>query len=150
MHVEAAVERSYFFQSSLDEHVDSQSVIKFCKWLLNIDPNVLIEKVTQAKSFPSFLMANLRNVKRFSELCKGLSEKQYPDAFHLWTAEVNGADFFLTIDKKFIHVMTETNRVDLPCPPLSPSQLLNQLGIDERDPIEYMEGVFYDISGRRG
>lgn len=149
-HVDAAVERSYFFQSSLAEHIDSQSIIKFCKWLLTIDPNFLIEKVTQVKDLPSFLVANLRNVKRFGELCKGLSEKQYPDAFHLWTAEVNGADCFLTIDKKFIRVMTETNRSELPCPPLSPSQLLNQLGIDERDPLEYMEGAFYDISGRRG
>lgn len=149
-HVDAAVERSYFFQSSLDEHIDNQSMIKFCKWLLDINPDILIEKIVQVRELPDFLVANLRNVKRFRELCKGLSEKQYPDAFHLWTAEVNRADYFLTIDKKFIRVMTETNKAELLCPPLSPSQLLDQLGIHERDPIEYGEEVFYDIFGRRG
>lgn len=144
-HVDAAVERSYFFQSSIDKYIDKQSMIKFCKFLLGFNPDEITEKTTQILGWPDFLVANLRNIKRFKALCKGLSENQYPDAFHLWTAELNGADCFLTIDKKFIQVMTKTNQTELPCLPLSPSQLLDQLGIDERDPFEHREGVFYNI-----
>lgn len=147
-YVNAAVERSYFFQSPLEEYIDNKSMIDYCRFLLDINPDILIEKITRSRSFPDFLLENLRNVKKFRELCKGLSEKQYPDAFHLWTAEANGADYFLTIDRKFTRLMTTNNKAELPCSPLSPSQLLDQLGIHERDPFEYAEGVFYSLSGK--
>ena len=98
-------------------------------------------------SDPKSLLNNLRNVQRFRELCAGLSEKQFPDAFHLWTAEINGAQMFLTTDRKFIRVMTKTKKTNLSCVPVSPQELLEHLNIHELDPFEFKEGVFYSTGG---
>jgi predicted nucleic acid-binding protein len=146
-HVEAAVERSYFFSMGLGEYIQKRSVVEFCEWLLSIDPDIFIEKVARLYELPVFLLKNLRNISRYRELCEGLSTKQYPDAFHLWTAEVNGAEYFLTIDGKFIRAMTVTKKLKLPCRPLSPAQLLDEMSILVRDPFKYAEGKFYNLLG---
>lgn len=147
-HVDAAVERSYFFQIELGQYINTQEVIDYCKWLLTPGIEDLADKLSGDIKYPGHLLNNLKGVKRFRELCNGLAEKQYPDAFHLWTAEVNDADYFLTIDRKFIRAMTETKHIHLPCKPISPSQLLSLLEIDERDKFEHREGRFYDIFGK--
>lgn len=147
--VDAAVERSYFFQMELGQYIEKQSVVEFCEWLLAIDANTILEVIGNIpKEFPPFLLNNLRNLERFRELCRGLSTHQYPDALHLWTAEVNDTQYFLTIDRKFIRVMTESKNLELPCRPISPSQLLDELKVYERDPFKYAEGLFYNILGQ--
>ncbi|MDP2815272.1 MAG: hypothetical protein Q8O19_01165 [Rectinemataceae bacterium] len=148
--VDAAVERSFFFQMDISEYISANQMIKFCKWLL--DSKVasladLADRLGTQERYPAFLLNNLRGVRRFHDLCNGLAEKQYPDAFHLWTAEVNGIKYFLTTDQKFIRVMTETKRLNLPCRPLSPSDLLDVLKIDERDPSEYEANQFFNVFG---
>lgn len=146
-HVDSAIERSYFFQSELSEYLKKDQVIDFCKWLLTPNIESIAAKLAPTKRYPEFLLQNLQKVQRFRELCEGLSEKQYPDAFHLWSAEVNKMDLFLTTDRKFIRALTETKKMDLPCTPLSPSQLLDQLGITEREPFKHKEGQFYNLLG---
>lgn len=147
-HVDAAVERSYFFQSDLVKHLEKDRVIEFCRWLLTPNIETLANRLAPTKRYPDFLLNNLGRVQRFRDLCIGLSEKQYPDAFHLWSAEVNGMDLFLTTDLKFIRALTETKKISLPCMPLPPSQLLEQLGITEREPFKYEEGQFYNVFGQ--
>ncbi|MBM9615267.1 hypothetical protein JWJ90_13365 [Desulfobulbus rhabdoformis] len=146
--VEAAVDRSYFFQMELGKFIKTQQVIEYCKWLMSPGIEKLADRLSGNPAYPLWLLNNIKNVQRFRELCQGLAEKQYPDAFHLWSAEVNGSDLFLTIDGKFIRAMTQSKRISLPCQPMSPSKLLNELKIEERDPFEFQEGQFYDISGR--
>ena len=147
-HVDAAVERSFFFQMETSEYISKEQMVKFCKWLLESKVETLADRLKGQERYPTFLLNNLRGVKRFREICKGLAEKQYPDAFHLWTAEVNDIEYFLTTDKKFIRAMTETKRINLPCRPLSPSDLLDMLEIKERDPFEYEENQFFNLFGK--
>lgn len=147
-HANAAVERSYFFQMELDKYIQTREVIDYCKWLLTPGIEELADKLSGDIRYPDHLLNNLKGAQRFRDLCNGLAEKQYPDAFHLWTAEVNGADYFLTIDGKFIRAMVQTKHIRLPCKPISPSELLTLLEINERDQFEYREGQFYDIFGR--
>jgi hypothetical protein len=149
-HVDAAIERSYFFQSELSAYLEKGTVIEFCRWLLTPNIEALANKLASTKRYPDSLLNNLRKVERFRELCAGLTEKQYPDAFHLWSAEASGMDLFLTTDGKFIRVLTETKKISLPCTPLSPSQLLEQFGITKREPFAYKEGQFYDLLGNPG
>lgn len=77
--------------------------------------------------FSDFERSNLKSLGRFTELCANLDETHYPDAFHLWTAEVNNLKFFLTADKKFINVLTETSQVALTTRPISPYDFLQML-----------------------
>lgn len=135
--VDAAVERSFFFQMELSEYIKQDEMIKFCAWLLNSKVENLAGRIEGQKRYPAFLLNNLRQVERFRELCRGLAEKQYPDAFHLWTAEVNGMEYFLTTDRKFIRVMTETKNIRLPCRPVSPAELLDILQIKDLEPFDY-------------
>lgn len=132
----------------ISEYLSKDQVVKFCTWLLNSKAEDLADRLEGQERYPSFLLNNLRRVQRFRDLCNGLAEKQYPDAFHLWTAEVNGIEYFLTTDKKFIRAMTETKRLSLPCRPLSPSDLLYLLEIEDRDPFEYEENQFFNVLGK--
>lgn len=143
-HVDAAIERSYFFQTTICEFIETEQVVEFCKWLLTPKIEVLAEKLSGNPRFPVAVLERFAQIQRFRDLCRGLAEKQFPDAFHLWTAEVNGADCFLTIDGRFIRAMTESKNINLPCKLMSPSTLLALLGVTERDPYEHVEGYFYD------
>ena len=145
--IDAAVERSYFFQIDISEYVTTEEMIKFCKWLLVCDVGDPLDSLESTGRFPTSLIQNLRNVGRYRTLCSGLGERQYPDAFHLWTAEVNGMDYFLTTDRKFIRAMTESKRLRLPCEPISPSALLEVLGISDRDPFPHPDNGTIDIFG---
>ncbi len=147
-HVDAAVARSFFFQTEISEYISNEQMIKFCKWILNPNTEKLAERIKNNTRYPAFLIQNLRNIQRFRELCHSLSERQYIDAFHLWTAEVNNAKYFLTTDKKFIRVMTQTKNIELPCKPTSPSRLLEILEISDLEPFKYSRNQFYTIFGK--
>lgn len=144
--LDAAIERSYFFQSDISEMLQTENVIAYCEWLLESDPDSILRHAPD--SMPVEMIENIKNLERFRNLCKAPSKKQYPDVFHLWTAETNGADYFLTIDNKFINMMTKTSKVKLTCIPISPSDLLNELGVTDFVPLEFEEDVFYGLHGR--
>lgn len=145
--VDAAVERSYFFQTDFSEYISTDQVVKFCKWLNAAKFDEHIDRLAALGRYPEFLLANLRNVDRYRNLCAGLSERQYPDAFHLWTAEVNGAKYFLTTDRKFIRALTQSKNIELPCAPVGPERLLEVLSVKARDPFSHPENATIDVFG---
>lgn len=147
-YVDAAVERSYFSQAESSEYLKTEHVIKYCKWLMTPGIEKIADRLSCNPVYPMQLLNNLRNAQRFRDLCRGLAEKQYPDALHLWTAEASGSSIFLTIDGKFIRAMTQSKKIDLPCKPAPPSELLNILKIKNKDPFEFDEDKFYDIFGQ--
>jgi hypothetical protein len=118
--VRSAIERSKVQQMSFDVYNQKRTRIDFCRWLLCSRDYQQIAKIP---TFSEFERKNLESLDRFREICSGLNEKHYPDAFHLWTAEVNDLDFFLTADKKFINAITET-RIALTTRPVSPCDFL--------------------------
>ena len=75
--VEAAVERSYFFQSNISEYISTEQMIQFCKWLLDTDFGPRINTLAKTGKYPEFLIKNLRNIDRYRTLCVNLSERQY-------------------------------------------------------------------------
>lgn len=147
---EAPIERSRFFQSDFSEYIRRDAVIKFCKWLLQPGIESMAENPVIQARIPEFEINNLRKVERFRELCRGRGEHQYPDAFYLWTGEVNGLNYFLTTDRKFIRAMTQSTRTPLPCVPISPEDFLTKMNVSDRDPIPFEVGQFYTISGIPG
>ena len=125
--VPAAIERSRVQQMSLDTFAEKSTRIDFCRWLLSLDHQELAKRTKLVSMFSDFERRNLESLGRFSELCANLDETHYLDALHLWTAEVNNLKFFLTADKKFINVMTETSQVALTTRPISPYDFLQML-----------------------
>jgi len=77
-------------------------------------------------------LANIKS-KRFVELQKitgayqgegNLNRNQLLDAFHLWCAEHNKCDYFLTLDFKLIRVLRQSHELQLEVQVVRPSELL--------------------------
>ena len=130
-HVPAAIERSIFQKMPLHTFTEKSTRIDFCRGLLSLDYRELTKRPKFMSMFSDFERRNLESLRRFTELCANLDETHYPDALHLWTAEVNNLNFFLTADKKFINAMTETSQVALTTRPICPYDFLHVLK-DER------------------
>ncbi|MEE9584678.1 MAG: hypothetical protein V3W51_04275 [Candidatus Brocadiales bacterium] len=57
------------------------------------------------------------------------NKNQLLDAFHLWCAEHNKCDFFLTLDFKLIRVLRNNRKHALLVEVVKPSELLGKLGV---------------------
>jgi predicted nucleic acid-binding protein len=137
-----AVDRSKFQQT--EDFYENERLIEFCKFLIKVDIKEFEKRRYWFLSrFTEFERQNLKSLNRFKELCSAIDEKHYADAFHLWTAEVNGLDFFLTADRKFINVMSKTSCSQLKTKPVAPAELLDYLGIKEREPMPIADYDFH-------
>jgi hypothetical protein len=143
--VPSAVERSKLYQTA--DFCQKEALIDFCRFLIEVDITEF-EKRRQwfQLKFTEFERQNIMLLNRFKDLCRALDETHYPDAFHLWTADVNGLDFFLTADRKFINVINQTSRSPLKAKPIAPADLLDYLGIKEREPMPIADCDFHYLS----
>ena len=140
-----AVDRFYFRTGTIDRIASRQDVIDFCRFLRKAAPEFFEKTPDLWNRIPETMQANLGDLGRFHELIDALpTERHWPDALHLWTAETHGAGYFLTMDQKFINALTKTARIDLPTKPARPSELLDHLGIQDRDPLPAEGFNFYN------
>lgn len=146
--VPAAIERSYFWQTiDLNKYTSGEGQVGWYKnFLLKVDENQLLERLKGHIEFPDFDRQNIENLGRFRELCKYLdTDDHIRDAFHLWTAEVNNLNYFLTVDKKFINKMTRSTPLSLSTPPITPAELVKKLGIRILDPLPLSDQRFRNL-----
>jgi hypothetical protein len=98
-----------------------------------------------------FEIESLKNLKCFQQFCKiSNSAEHYPDMFHLWTAQRNHMEVFLTLDNKLANIakMIHKSRgisIKFPTQVLRPSELLSLFGVKEPDPIPIRHGSFYTL-----
>lgn len=145
-HCDNPICRSYFKSQTIDQICDKKELIYFCEMLMKVDAAMLMKVPEFWNRFPDSMKDNFGKIDRLKELLKALTHKgHWPDAFHLWTAECFGADFFLTVDQKFINALTRTARIPLPVPIVKPSDLLGTLGVKERLPLPFEEGKFINL-----
>jgi hypothetical protein len=95
-----------------------------------------------------FEIDSLRSISRFQFLCTRSGIETYPDIFHLWTAERNGLDVFLTLDNDLPDLISRVNnekrsRVKMNIEILRPLDLLKKMGIDQPDPVPMEANHFY-------
>lgn len=138
-HIDPAVERSRFQQMEFGKYIGitngkkksdkSSKMIEFCELLLGFNDDV-VSRLLEIPYF-NFTQQEKDNLKshRFRELAQGLAIHQLSDAFHLWSAEAAGLDYFLTFDGKFVRAMTMTSKLSLPCKPVQPITLLQILNV---------------------
>jgi hypothetical protein len=127
--------------------------IAFLEWLCILDKecvDVLIQH-TNVIGLSAFEVDSLRNLEWFQLLCKRSgSSENYPDVFHLWTAQRHGLDALLTLDKKLPRlvdrVKNEKKReIDIRTEVLRPLDLLHRLGVSVPDPVPITSGRFYNL-----
>jgi hypothetical protein len=137
---QAAVNRPRFRQSvDFQKYLNRDQMIDFCRFLLKLEPPALQRATIFWNKLPASEQENLLKLGQFKTLCRSLAEKHYPDAFHLWTAETNHLDYFLTMDRKFPRALSSNRKLDCRCKAVSPEDLLNALGILDRDPYPYTD-----------
>ena len=94
-------------------------------------------------------IGSLENIDWFQFLCRRSgSPENYPDVFHLWTAERNDFDALLTLEgglpKLVSRVKNERRKVPtIKTEVLRPMDLLRHLGVDNPDPVPMDVERFY-------
>jgi hypothetical protein len=127
--------------------------IAFFDWLCTLDKasvGALIKHSTLI-GLSDFEINSLRNIEWFQLVCNrsGTSEN-YPDVFHLWTAERHHLDAFLTLEKKLPRLVDrvrneKTVKIAVSTDVLRPLDLLQRLGVCAPDPVPIDEDRFYDF-----
>jgi hypothetical protein len=136
----AAINRPRFRQNvDFSYYLNRDEMIEFCKFLLTIDPSLLPRTGELWNTLPGLQQRNILRLGQFESVCRSLAENHYPDAFHLWTAETNELDYFLTMDRRFLNALSTNRRLDFRCKCVSPDDLLNDLGFAEREPYLYAD-----------
>lgn len=138
--VPPAIERSRFNAMDFEECLSRDAVKEFCKFLFKRNVEELQNIPGLWESVTEFERNNLMQIDRFKLFLRKLNEVHFPDAFHLWTAEMNGINYFLTMDKKFINVVKNNPIEYFKCVPVSPKMLLEHIGVDELDPMPTFNG----------
>jgi hypothetical protein len=120
----------------LDHFCSREEVIAYCECFFLTSSAQRTERFIAGMSEnPRFRLSPfeekcLRRSHVFRAICKGIDRSHYPDALHLWTAEENGMDAFLTHDRKFRNVIARQN-VALHCKVIFPSHLLKEVLVPE-------------------
>jgi hypothetical protein len=124
------------FRKNIDfgYYLKKEELLEFCDFLLQLPESLLQQTPEIWATLPTSEQENLLQISLFKLLSLHLARTHYPDAFHLWTAEINGLDYFLMMDKKFPNALQNRRDLDLHCRVVSPDDLLKALEISERDP----------------
>lgn len=148
--IEPAINRSFFQSYDYLELGARQPMIDFCLFLIENKLENIETSQFKQMGLSDFQINNIFNLNRFREICKNISSAptEHPklcDAFHLWTAEVNNIDCFLTMDTKFINKLTLSSNIQFKCIPITPSNLLKKLDIEKKEPLPLEKGTFYHM-----
>lgn len=113
----------------IDKWLSKGDVVNYCKFFfLSPDMTRIDEFIDKMNRNPRhalslFEIKCLKNTDSFKAICRGINEKHYPDALHLWTAEEHGMDVFLTHDQRFINAIGK-NIGAVNCKVMLPSKFL--------------------------
>jgi len=126
--------------------------IAFCTFLCSLNKSAVKIILLNAEllHLTQFEIESLNEINWFQFICKRFVPESYPDAFHLWTAERNALDAFLTLEKTLQNKVSNIRR-ERKCPikintqVLRPLDLLEKFGIDRPDPIPIELEQFYRI-----
>ena len=129
----------------------SANQIACFEWLCDLTEREIdtLLRLAPKLGLTDFEMESFKNIHWFQFLCKRSgSMENSPDIFHLWTAERNGLDAFLTLEKRLpnfvANVRTEKAKpIEIKTEVLRPLDLLKRFGITNPDPVPMETGRFY-------
>ena len=126
--------------------------IAFLSWLcgLTVTEIQLIINHALVIGLSEFEIDSFRDLERFQFLCqRSASPENYPDVFHIWTAERNKFDVFLTLDygpsRLLDKIGNEKEKTfSMRTEALLPLELLKKMGVSP-DPIPIEDNRFYHL-----
>jgi hypothetical protein len=129
------------------------SQIHFMQWLCCLDESSISTLIGMKATLglTDFEVESFQNLKCFQKLCAiSQSPENYPDMFHLWTAQRNRMAVFLTLDKKLTEIgkHIEHSRgtgIEYPTKVFRPLELLRLVGVTNPDPVPIEPGQFYPL-----
>jgi hypothetical protein len=135
-------------------HTGNFNQIQFLEWLLRLD-GVAIESILSHANIiglTEFEVQSFRSIDWFRFICSRFgSSENLPDAFHLWAAERNNIDVFLTMERKLPAMVeqirqsrNETHQINVSV--LRPWAFLESIGITKLDPMPIEPNRFYDFA----
>ena len=121
------------------------------EWLRDIDEPTInrILKYREKLDLTEFEVESLRTIERYKFICSRFrSSENLPDAFHLWTAERNHMDVFLTLEKRLPNLVKQikgekNNRITTEV--LRPIEFLCWMGVKEPDEVPIKYDKFYNF-----
>jgi hypothetical protein len=133
----------------------SGSQVDFCKFLLNLTPNLIEQLISLDRTFivSEFQQESLKDLFWYQRAVRvASSERNLPDFFHLWTARRNRMDVFLTLETKLPRYAALLKREGLMdrLEVLRPMELLDRLGIASPDPVPLEPDRFYSFAELMG
>ncbi len=95
-----------------------------------------------------FEIESFESLDWFQKLCSKFGgEENYPDAFHLWTAERNNLDYFLTLENKMANMFQDIGKgkkaLSMNVRVVKPIELLAEMGVRELDAVPIESNRFY-------
>jgi hypothetical protein len=129
------------------------SQIDFMEWLCTLDERHVsaIVECRTILGLTEFEMDSLRNLRCFQKLCTiSQSPENYPDMFHLWTAQRNRMDVFLTLESTLPQIFNHIEHarvveIEHQTKVLRPLEFLRLLGVTQPDPVPIEPGRFYPM-----
>ena len=129
--------------------------IPFFEWLLSLNDGDVQSILIHGSEIglTEFEVESFRQLDRFKFISSGLrSPENYPDAFHLWTAERNNIACFLTLEKTLRNIADQMAQSKNPehrlrVSVLRPIALLQLLGVSDLDEVPIKADRFYDSTG---
>jgi hypothetical protein len=127
--------------------------LAFLVWLrdLNTEQVGVLLSHRRLLGLTDFDIASFEDLRWFQFLCqRSGSSENYLDVFHLWTAQRNKLDAFLTLEETFQNIISNVKRekrkqIDIRAEVLRPLDLLGKVGIKEIDPVPMEFGQFYHL-----
>ena len=129
--------------------------IPYMEWLLSLYEPAVQCILAHGKEIglPEFEAESFRQLDWFKFICSRVgSPENCVDAFHLWTAERNNMDVFLTMEKTLPNIVNQitkskNHKYQIRTSVLRPIAFLQSLGISKRDDVPIKPGRFYDFMG---
>ena len=137
-----------------DRGLDTRlSQIAFLEMLCSLEDGFLSQwmPLKDLLGFTDFEVESLKNARCFQMLCNiSNSVENYPDMFHLWTAQRNRMDVILTLDNKFANTAKQIYKtrgvsIEFPTQVMRPLELLERLCVEKPDQIPIKHSCFYTL-----
>jgi hypothetical protein len=152
--VEAAIDRAAIDSDVFRDAAQSGALLRFCTRVKSGHQALEQLPAELVSRLPATTRRGLASLHRFRELAARTQGEHLADLFHLWTGELAGCDYLLTMDGSIEAFLDRRVRpgLDEPlhCNPIEPEDLLVALEVVERDAPPATAATVVSLDSPRG